>query len=356
MTVRFFLGAFEATITPAFVLLTSIWYKQNEQAQRIGYWLSCNGIALLLMGPTAYGLSAASTTTLAPWQILFLTLGLLTVLTGALALALLPSIPTHAKFLTPGEQRIAAARIRRANHQGSGAARTWKWDQCGEALRDVRTWLYALFSLLMNTPNGAITTFGSIVIASFGVDDRTALLLNMPAGVVDVAAKLLFPWVSDRLLDRSLPAFVAILIPMAGGVMMVALPLEQRAALLVGYYMIGAAGAAWCLVMAMISTNTLGFTKKATVNGLQILAYAAGNWIGPQTFRAGDAPGYYGGKRMVAVMYGAAAVTLLVIRLVNVLENRRRDRAEAAEEGEEGEGGEDADLTDFQQKGFRYVL
>ncbi|KAL1622629.1 hypothetical protein SLS56_008676 [Neofusicoccum ribis] len=357
MTVRFFLGAFEATITPAFVLFTSIWYKQNEQAQRIGYWLSCNGVALLIMGPIAYGLSGVKNSALPPWEILFLMLGLLTVVTGVISIFCMPDNQTNAKFLNTREKRIAIDRIR-SNHQGIGN-RVWKWDQFWEALRDCRTWLYVLFSLLMNIPNGGITTFGSIVIKSFGVNDRMALLLNMPTGIVDISAKLLFPWISDKLLDRSLPAFIAILIPMIGGIMMIVIPLTYKAALLVGYYMIGAAGSSWCLVMAMISSNTLGFTKKATVNGLQILAYAAGNWIGPQTFRSNDAPDYYYGKLMVAIMYGLAALTLVAIRFVNVVENRRRDKAAAEQSGgaaEVDEGNEFADLTDFQQKSFRYII
>lgn len=357
MVVRFFLGAFEATITPAFVLFTSIWYRKNEQAQRMGYWLSCNGIALLIMGPIAYGLSGVKNAALPAWEILFLMLGLLTIVTGAVALGTMPDNQTNSRFLMLPEKKIAVDRLR-GNHQGIGD-RVWKWAQFREALRDGRTWLYVLFSLLMNIPNGGITTFGSIVIKSFGVGDRLALLLNMPMGVVDIAAKLLFPWVSDRLLDRSGPAFVAMLFPMVGGIMMIVIPLQYKAALLVGYYLIGAAGSAWCLVMTMISNNTLGFTKKATVNGLQILAYAAGNWIGPQTFRSNDAPDYYYGKLMVAIMYGLAALTVLAIRFVNVRENRRRDRR-AAEQGEQPSehiaGNEFADLTDFQQSNFRYVI
>ena len=122
-------------------------------------------------------------------------------------------------------------------------------------------------------------------------------------------------------------------------------------------YFIGAAGSAWCLVMVMISNNTLGYTKKATVSGLQILAYAAGNWIGPQTFRSNEAPEYKNGKLMVAVMYGLAACTLIMLRYVNVWENRRRDKkATEQPEIEAVEGQEFQDLTDFQMPKFRYVL
>lgn len=59
LVVRFLLGALEATVTPAFVIFTSMWYRKNEQGRRIGYWLACNGVATLIMSPVAYGLSVS---------------------------------------------------------------------------------------------------------------------------------------------------------------------------------------------------------------------------------------------------------------------------------------------------------
>lgn len=82
LVVRFFLGALEATVTPAFVILTSAWYRQNEQGKRAGLWLSCNGVALLTIGPIAYGLSGATGATLETWRILYLILGIPTVITS----------------------------------------------------------------------------------------------------------------------------------------------------------------------------------------------------------------------------------------------------------------------------------
>lgn len=323
----------------------------------MGYWLCCNGVATLIMAPLAYGLSGVTSAAMPSWQILFVLLGLITVVTGAGYLYYMPDNQTNAKFLSRREKLIAVERIR-GNFQGIGS-RTWKWSQFREAFMDPRTYLYVLYSLLMNIPNGGITTFGSIIIKSFGFDSRISLLLGMPGGAVDIIAKLSFTYVSDKLLDRTMPAIIAILIPMIGGIMMITIPLEAKGALLVGYYFISAAGASWGLVMVMISNNTLGYTKKGTVNGLQILAYGAGNWIGPQTFRASDAPEYRQGKTLVAIMYGGAAATLIALRVLNVLENRRRDKRQAAVEGTpEGEqelGTEFLDLTDFQQLRFRYI-
>ena len=110
--------------------------------------------------------------------------------------------------------------------------------------------------------------------------------------------------------------------------------------------------------MVMISNNTLGYTKKATVNGLQIVAYAAGNWIGPQTFRSTESPEYFNGKLMVAVMYALAAITLVAIRVINIVENKRRDRKAMEDPGHAHAtpGSEFLGLTDFEQPAFRYIL
>ena len=362
MICRCILGAFEATITPGFVIITSMWYKQNEQARRMGYWLACNGAASILGSFVAYGLSAVTDAALAAWKILFLIFGLITTFTGILYFWYMPDNQLNAKFLTEEERVIAIERIR-DNFQGIGN-RVWKWEQFWEAMRDPRTWLYGLYSLTMNIPNGGNTTFGGIIISSFGFDKRTSLLLSAPAGAVDACSKLIFPWLSDRFMDRTLFSCIAILFSMLGGILMIVIPLSHQGPLLFGYYLIATAGASWGLVMVLISNNTLGYTKKVTVNSVQIICYAAGNWIGPQTFRSSDAPEYRNGKTMIACLYGAAALILVAIRLVNIRENRRRDRLELTsgvdpndpEVKAEIDRAKFMDLTDYQQLSFRYVL
>jgi MFS transporter, ACS family, allantoate permease len=43
VAVRFFLGVFEAAVTPGFALFTSQWYTKKEQGARTGFWFSFNG-------------------------------------------------------------------------------------------------------------------------------------------------------------------------------------------------------------------------------------------------------------------------------------------------------------------------
>lgn len=42
VVVRFFLGVFEAAVTPGFALFSSQWYTTTEQSSRIGIWFSFN--------------------------------------------------------------------------------------------------------------------------------------------------------------------------------------------------------------------------------------------------------------------------------------------------------------------------
>ncbi|EGV65318.1 MFS general substrate transporter [Yamadazyma tenuis ATCC 10573] len=355
LVLRFLLGAFECVITPAIVLIVSMWYKRSEQARRLGFLLSANGISTLLTSPLAFGLSYVTNGAIASWKILYLIFGLSTLVLAGIFYWLFPENQLSAKFLTEDEKLIAIDRIR-VNFSGVGS-QNWKWYQFFEAFRDPRTYLYMFFALVENMANAGVTTFGNLIIKSFGFDSQHALLLSMPGGAVDFSAKIIFPWISDRLMDRSFPASICLGLAVVGGIMINAISTDHKVALLVGYYLISFCGAGWGLVMTMIGGGSLGSTKKSVVNTCQIVCYAAGNWVGPQLWRATEAPNYHTGKRLMCTFYGCAWLSLFVIRFVNVMENRRRDRLAA--EGKIPPAAKDTeflDLTDFEQLNFRYLL
>ena len=43
VTVRVFLGFAEGAVSPAFITITSIWYRKSEHPLRVGTWVTCNG-------------------------------------------------------------------------------------------------------------------------------------------------------------------------------------------------------------------------------------------------------------------------------------------------------------------------
>lgn len=83
-----------------------------------------------------------------------------------------------------------------------------------------------------------------------------------------------------------------------------------------------------------------------------------GNLIGPQTFRAEQAPEYTGGVVAMMVCFCVGIILALTYLAVSVVQNRSRDRKYGKPERvQEGTGeGLVGDFTDKEQKeSFRYM-
>ena len=69
--VRTLLGVFETVCQPAFVFLSTMWYRREEQALVIGAFYSMNGFQQCVGGLLAYGVAHIHNQPLKNWQILF---------------------------------------------------------------------------------------------------------------------------------------------------------------------------------------------------------------------------------------------------------------------------------------------
>lgn len=107
----------------------------------------------------------------------------------------------------------------------------------------------------------------------------------------------------------------------------------------------------------MPQANTAGRTKKAVTFAIVNIGYAAGNLIGPQTFREDQAPQYTGGVIAMMCCFCASILLSFTYLAVSAFENRRRDRIYGKPEAvQEGTGEGLGDATDKQQKeSFRYM-
>lgn len=56
MVTRFFLGCTEASLSPGFTLLTSLWYRTSEQPLRAGIWFCGNSLSLIFGNLIAAGI------------------------------------------------------------------------------------------------------------------------------------------------------------------------------------------------------------------------------------------------------------------------------------------------------------
>lgn len=155
VAVRFFLGVFEAAVTPGFALITSQWYTKAEQGTRTAIWFSFNGFAQIFGGCVAYGIARgveAHPAAIAGWKIVFLLTGLLTAVIGVIFLFTVPDNQLNARWLKKEDRILAVERVR-INQQGIGN-KHFKWYQLREALTDPLTWAFVFYALVADIPNG----------------------------------------------------------------------------------------------------------------------------------------------------------------------------------------------------------
>ncbi|AOW03642.1 YALI0D05819p [Yarrowia lipolytica CLIB122] len=355
IALRTILGVLESAVTPAFVILTAQWYKREEQFLRTSIWFASNGLGLILGSLVAYGLTENHHLPMHGWKLLFIITGVLTMALGIVIFFHIPDDPSKAWFLNEEERKLVLARI--ASNQQGFENKTFKKEQVWEALTDIRTWLYFLFSVSNNIPNGGLTNFSTILLSeTIGLGPTRALLMQTPQGGVEFVGCIFLGWVVQRTERRCLIATIAQAIALVASCLLAFLPHSQGAGLC-GLYLVMLYPIGLICVLSLVASNTAGHTKKISVNAILLIGYCLGNLLGPQTFRAEDAPAYTAAKICIVVFFGLAIGITMLIWFVNVRENRRRDQLYGGDITEaELHELQTADLTDRQNKHFRYAF
>lgn len=353
IALRTLLGIFESAVTPAFVIITSQWYKKEEVFLRTALWFSFNGVgALLGSGAISYNLyTNIDSYSIEAWKILFITTGGITILLGILIFFHIPNKPTEAWFLNEHEKYLVVERIR-DNQQGFGSKEFKKY-QLIEALLDPKTWLYFVLAIANNIPNGGLTNFGSILMnESMGYTTSKTFLMQMLVGAVEVggctAFAYLYRFYPSRMFFATAAAVTALV-----SLCMLAFSSDPKVQM-GGYCLNYISPLTFICILSSVASNVTGHTKKVTVNAIFLIGYCVGNLIGPQTFIESQAPNYAGAK-VAMVVGGAVSLILVVVIWIELIISNRRKEAHMSEYQEYGHT-EFADLTDRENPFFRYII
>ncbi len=117
------------------------------------------------------------------FQIILL-FGCITVAFSFVMLAYMPDSPIEAKFLEDEDKLIAIERLR-MNQMGV-MSREWRWDHAKEACLDLKTWGWFAMLFSISIPLRGISTFGPLIVQSFGLDAYSTILFNIPFGFVQL--------------------------------------------------------------------------------------------------------------------------------------------------------------------------
>ncbi|GJC96337.1 Major facilitator superfamily transporter [Colletotrichum higginsianum IMI 349063] len=351
---RVLLGVFESAVAPSLIVITTMWYKRQEQPPRMGIWYLGTGGGTIVGSLISFGFQHYHSSGFMSWQIMFLICGLITIAIGATVIMVLPDNPMTARFLSREEKIWAIERLR--GNQTGVENKHFKWPQFIECFTDPQTYLLALITISSNVPNGAVSSFQATIIKGFGYTSKETALLSIPSGAVSIVSILAATNMAGRFNQRAIN-IICLLVPgVVGAALMAFLPEDNKAGKLIGNYMTNCIGATLPLLYSLVGANYAGHTKKVTMNATLLICFCVGNIIGPLTFTAESAPDYLPAKTAIIVTCGLAMMFTLMLRFYYVWENKRRERLVQA-------GGlghvtdiEFSDLTDRKNKEFRYTL
>ncbi|CAG9976889.1 unnamed protein product [Clonostachys byssicola] len=355
-TVRFIMGIFESVVFPVCTLITAMWWTVSEQPIRVAIWF--NTLSSIITGLLSYGIGHAKTS-LAPWRLLFIVLGAITTVWAVIIYIFLPSSPVEAWWLTDREKYICLERVRKSN---TGIEdKTVKWYQVKECLLDPKSWLISIFACAINIPNGGLVTFAALIVNGLGFEPLITTLLGVPTGVVGTLWSLLFNIAASRLPGyRCTLIVVSIIFPTISAVLLWQLPSANKVNLLGAYYAFYSYWAPYTMSTSLPMANTSGHSKKVTLNAMFFLGYCIGNILGPQVFRANDAPKYHRGYIGLLACLITGAVTISLYGLLCKLENMKRDKLQGGgpvpQTEEELREEAFSDKTDKEKPNFRYAF
>ncbi|KAJ5156354.1 hypothetical protein N7492_009157 [Penicillium capsulatum] len=330
MAARFFLGLFEAGCLPLFGVITSQWYLRSEQPLRIAAWYSTNGLATIVAAALSYGLGHIKSDVLQPWQIIFLFVGLVTIVSSPFVYWRLDNDITSARFLTETERAQGMERLQ-ANQTGTGSAE-FKFSHVFEAILEPKTYLWIGMAMLLNIGASVTNIFGPLILGGLNYDKYTTTLLTMPFGVMQFIMILLASYLAQTARVKGVILASFMLPVVAGLALLYAMPRTQGAqgALLTGYYLLGFLFGGNPLIVTWIVGNTAGTTKKSVAMSLFNAASSAGNIVGPLLFNSKDAPEYHPGLRACLGIFCALAAVVLIqwgnLWFLNQQQARRRVR------------------------------
>lgn len=315
---------------------------------------------------------------IATWRVMFLVCGGLTIAAGIIFVAMMPLNTTTAWFLNEREREVATRRL--ALDRATRDRASFDWAQVREALQDPRTGLFALMALFITLPTPIVKVspdrkhhfmtsrkdlrdtdiaaqFSSLVINGFGYTKFQTMLVGLPSGAIAFT----LVWIGGlgpKYFPNSRCYFGVLLaiIPMIGTLVLLLLPASASWGIVASTWFAGATAPPLGQTVGLMASNVKGNTKKSVTSAVFFIFYCVGCIVGPQLWQKQDAPRYSKGCITSIVSFGCLVIAFMTHFYTAKRSNKKRDAAAQSSDYDEYAGmSTDSDLTERQDKGFRYT-
>ncbi|PSR81957.1 major facilitator superfamily domain-containing protein [Coniella lustricola] len=346
VAVRAVLGLTEGGLLPGMVLYLSGLYTRAELALRIGIFYTAASLSGAFGGLLARGLSAIGPRGgLEGWRWIFIIEGLLTVLCGLLALALLANHLATASFLTSDEQAFALRRLAGEARFSTASEReeTFQWAEVRRGILNVQIWLSstAYFAILAGLYSFGL--FLPTIINGLGItsnSNQTQLWSVIPYAVA-TPVTVLIAFLSDRLQLRGVIMLFTLPVAILGYAVIANTGSSQAKFAMTCLMAIGMYSSVPC-VLVWNANNSAGHYKRATTSALQLAVANAGGFVATFIYPSDQGPTYHKGHSIILGLLCYAWVAVLANVLYCCKTNRdKRNGKYAMYEG----CGDDRDPT-----------
>ena len=302
--VRILLGIAEAGFFPGMVLYLTYWFPKSYRARLISNFMLAIPFANMVGGPVSgFILGMDGLSGLHGWQWLFLLEGLPACIIALTVLAMLPSTPREASWLTAEEKAAIAARL--ACEDVSHHQRFWP------ALRDVHVWALGFVYLGYSISYYGVQLWLPQIVQAMGFSNlATSFLVALPFAATMAT---MFYWgrssdaSGERIWHVAIPALIAmtsLLVASATGSNLVVFLALSFAVM----SLMSLQGPFWSLPQSYLS----GVAAAGGIALINTIGTGAGGFIGPYVVGIlKDATGGYAVP--MAVLAAAPAMTAIVV-------------------------------------------
>ncbi|KAI3405916.2 hypothetical protein KGF56_001135 [Candida oxycetoniae] len=345
MVVRTLLGIFESSSAVGLIIISGMFYTKRQQVARMGIWSTMAGVGTIIGGLLSFAFQHVKTTKFQSWQILFLVMGVITILMGIIVTIFLPDNVHTCKFLTDQEKVYILNNVVKVNQTGTKNSK-FKKEQIYELLfKDKFTWLYFLLTLCSQIVTGAIGTFSVTITLTFGFDSYESALLQLPVGAITIIIIATATQLASKVGHHTLVTASMFVPTIVGAIVLLISP--NRVGNLLSLYLLYSGSCSITLIYAWIGANTAGSSKKFVRSAMIMIAFSVACIIGPQLFQAYSAPHYRPAKIVILITQCLSIPITLLIGWMCKEENEKRKESVT--------GREFLDLTDIENENFRYI-
>ncbi|CAF3778009.1 unnamed protein product [Rotaria sp. Silwood1] len=262
---RFLLGTFEAGLFPGLIYFMSLWYPRKEQAIRLGFFWSFSALAGAFGGLLAFGIGQIKSSTLSPWQLIFLIEGIPTIIVAICCFLFLPDSPEHARFLSNEEREIEIRRMN--NDAGASINHSFSWSQVWSVFTDWKTYIYSIIYITGTIPLQAVTLF-------------------LPS-IINGMSK----WTTVQTQLMTIPPYIAAFI---------------------------------AIIIVSRSSDYASLTRRAVASALIVSIGTTGGAISGQIYQDKQKPRYFLGNTIAFGCVALQTILIIILRFIFIYINRRR--------------------------------